>query len=812
MVQENTHDAHHMPHGRVRLAHRPSIAFVGDYVPRRCGIATFTADLCESVAGHIGENEDAFVVAMNDVSEGYPYPPRVRFEVRQAVQADYRLAAEFLNIHQVSTVCVQHEYGIYGGIEGSHLLSMLKLLRRPIVTTLHTVLKNPSDRQRMVMEEIGRLSDRLVVMSETARGLLADKYSVPAEKVAMIPHGIPDVPFIDPSYYKDQFGVEGRKVLLTFGLLSPGKGIEYAIDALPRIVKKHPEVVYVVLGATHPQIRRESGEAYRNSLQRRVGELGLNDHVIFQNRFVEIKELCEYLGAADVYLTPYLNAEQITSGTLAYALGAGKAVVSTPYWYAEEMLANDRGVLVDFQDPDSIADAVIDLLDNETRRHAIRKTAYNFCRSMVWPEVGRQYLKLFEQARDAWVGRLQTPIAVGRRRREAPDADADIELPEADLRHFYNIIDDTGMLQHSLYATPDRSHGYCTDDNARALVVAAMYWDQAHDERIIRPMQTFLSFLAYALNEDTGRFRNFMGYDRRWSEQVGSEDSHARALWGLGQAVALCPYESMIALATNLFKVGLPATEQFVSPRAWAFTIVGIHSYLRRFSGDSDARRCRALLAEKLGKHFMENMQDDWPWCEDTVTYSNAKLPHALIMAGKWMQKGEYIDIGQRALSWLLDVQTSPAGVLSLIGNDGWFTRGGEKAAFDQQPIEANALVDACVEAYRVTGDRSWIRQAYKSLNWFLGENDLRTPLYDFTTGGCRDGLHADRVNENQGAESTLAWLMSLLLMQDLQSELAIGQTPPEQAGKQRPVRRAIRSPGPVVEGKQSKPKESPNR
>ncbi len=781
------------------LQDRPAIAFLSDYVPRRCGIATFTADLCEAVATAAGRKYDVFTVATNDIPEGYPYPERVRFEVRQSVQADYRLAADYLNIQQVSAVCMQHEYGIYGGQCGSHILALLRRLRRPLVVTLHTVLKEPTRQQLVVLKQIAELCDRLVVMSEVARGMLHDIYDVPEEKVVMIPHGIPDVPFVDPTFHKDQFGVEGRKVILTFGLLSPGKGIENAIEALPGVVAKYPEVIYIVLGATHPHIKRESGEEYRNSLMRRVDELGIQDNVMWVNRFVELDELCQFLGAADLYVTPYLNEAQITSGTLAYAMGTGKAVISTPYWYAQEMLADERGRLVPFQDSDAIADQLLDLLDNETERHAIRKRAYNYCRKMIWKRVAQDYLDLFQTAREAWVERQH------QHRTGAPAAMTDAkqdELPEIELRHLRTLTDDTGVLQHCRFATPDRNHGYTTDDNARGLIVAARYWDQRRDNDVLGLMQTYLSFLSHAMDEDSGQFRAYMHYNRSWDGGHGSEDCHARALWALGVGVALCPYQSMIALATRLFLRGLEATEQFASPRAWAYAIVGIHEYLRRFGGDSEVRRHRQLLADKLMGYFADHAEADWPWCEDVVTYANAKLPHALLMSGKWLQNGEMIDMGKRALDWLLKIQTNEDGHLSIIGTNGWYPRGGERARFDQQPVEAHALVDACIEAFHVTREKHWLAGARKAFNWYLGDNDLRIPLHDFTTSGCRDSLHQDHVNENQGAESTLAWLMSLLLMHDLQMELTLGEPPADKDVEQRPAPRAIEPSGPVLGAK----------
>ncbi len=783
------------------LPENSSIAFVSDYLPRRCGIATFTHDLCEAVAGAAKGKHDVFTVAMNDVPQGYPYSNRVRFEVRQSVQADYRLAAEFMNIHQVGAVCLQHEYGIFGGVCGAHILAMLKRLRRPLITTLHTILKDPDEQQLIVMREVARLSDRLITMTNIGKEILKDVYDVPAEKVAMVHHGIPDVPFVDSTFFKDQFGVEGRTVMLTFGLLGPGKGLEYAVEAMAKVVKKYPELVYIILGATHPHVKRENGEEYRNGLTRRVNELGLADNVRFVNRFVELDELCEYLGAADLYVTPYLGEAQITSGTLAYAMGAGKAVISTPYWYAAEMLSEGRGRLVPFRDSEAIADQILDLLDNENERHAMRKRSYTFCRQMLWKQVGQDYLRVFNEATGDWLKKKHVTVAAT----PAKIASTDDELPEVDLRHLKIMTDDTGILQHCLYSTPDRNHGYCTDDNARALIAMAMHWDQTHDDTAVPMMQKYLGFLSHALDYKTGRFRNFMNYDRSWSEVIGSEDSHGRALWALGVGTALCPHEAMIVLSTRLFLSGLPATASFASPRAWAFTIIGIQAYLQRFGGDSEARRYRSMLGEKIMNHFTGNMAENWPWCENVVTYANAKLPHALMMCGKWTQRNDMIDVAKQALDWLVKIQTNDDSILSIVGTSGWYDRGGQKARFDQQPIEAHGLVEACIEAYHITREPHWIDYARRAFTWFLGDNDLRTPLYDFTTGGCRDGLHSDRINENQGAESVLAWLMSLLLMHDLQMEQTLGEFSADKAPKKRPAPKAIETHGPAVSSKVNK-------
>ncbi len=747
-----------------------NIAVVGNYPPRQCGIATFTSDLVQAISAELRE-ASCWAVAMNDVPEGYNYPSQVRFEMAQKDLSDYRLGADFLNMNQVDVVSVQHEFGIFGGQHGRHLLELMRNLRMPVVTTLHTVLARPDPGQKATIQEVARLSDRIVVMSQKAMELMQEVYGVGASKLELIHHGIPDVPFVDPNFYKDQFGLEGRQVVLTFGLLSPGKGIEHMIDALPRIVSHRPDVIYVVLGATHPHVRRLEGESYRLSLQRRARERGVENHLVFHNRFVSLEELCEFLGAADIYVTPYLNQEQIVSGTLAYALGCGKATVSTPYWYAQEMLADGRGRLVGFQEPDELAEQILDLLENEPERHATRKRAYTFCRSMVWKEVARRYLEVFSEVREERQ-RYPRTLFHARTLEGTP-----LELPEVKLDHLKLLTDDVGIIQHAKYIVPDRFHGYCTDDNSRALIAVMLAQNFLEESQPLMPLACrYLGFLHHAFNEERGRFRNFMAYDRRWLEQEGTEDSHARALWGLGVTVGNSSKESLTAMALHLFHKALPVVTGFTSPRAWAFTLVGIHAYLIRFSGDSEVRRVRAILADRLMELYKANASDEWPWIEDVVTYANGKISQALLMSGQWMQRGDMIEAGLRSLEWLLRIQTDPKGHFVPIGNRGWYARGGPRARFDQQPIEAQNMIQACIEAYNVTGEGRWVEEARKCLEWFLGRNDLNTPLFDYGTGGCCDGPTADGANLNQGAESTLAWLLSLMSMHALAGAQATGE------------------------------------
>jgi len=739
------------------------IAFLGNYLPRECGIATFTTDLCTALTAEYGEGR-LFAIPVNDPDSTYQYPQQVRLELEQEDLSSYERAADFLNFNGNDLVCLQHEYGIYGGSAGSHILTLLRKLKMPLVTTLHTVLRDPSLEQRMVLEEIAQLSDRLVVMSKLAAQLLRDVYAVPGAKIDMIPHGVPDLPFMDPNYYKDKFGTEGKSVLLTFGLLSPNKGIENVIQALPAILAKQSNVVYIVSGVTHPHIRRREGERYRDKLLALARQLGVSDHVIFNNRFVGAEELLEHVGAADIYITPYRHEAQVVSGTLAIALGAGKAIVSTPYWHAEELLAENRGVLVPFQSPDAIAEAILRLLENNAERHAMRKRAYLYSRGTTWAKTARAYMASFQRAR---FERSLQPRAAQQDNSVVKSADF---LPALNSGHLLTMTDDTGILQHAIFSVPNTREGYTTDDNARALIVSVLLDENpgyADWREYPNLSHRYLSFLWLAFNADTGRFRNYLGYDRRWLEDVGSDDSHGRALWSLGKVLGLSQNAGLRGAAGRLFEAAVPATLTFTSPRAWAYCILGMQAYLDWFPGDRAIQGARNVLANRLLDIYERSHSDTWKWFERSLSYSNARLSQALILAGWRSDNQRMIEAGMDSLKWLVAEQhRDDKEIFVPIGSNGFFIEGNEKARFDQQPVEACATVSACLEVYRLTEESQWLEEARRVFAWFLGMNDLQIPLYDALTGGCRDGLHPDRVNENQGAESTLSFLMALLEMQ----------------------------------------------
>jgi len=739
-----------------------SVALIGSYLPRQCGIATFTADLAAAIIDN-EPNIDCTIVAMNDRREGYEYPDTVKFQISQDKLNHYRLAADFLNLRNPAVICLQHEYGIFGGQRGSFIIELAQNVKSPLFTTLHTVLREPLAEERKIIIQLSELSASLVVMSEHAADFLRDIYQVPERKITVIHHGILDVPFLVPDPCKSKLGADDKIVILTFGLLSPGKGIEFMIDALPDIVSSHPEVLYYVVGATHPHCKAESGEDYRLSLHHRAKELGVGDNIVFHDRFLERDELLEIIRAADIYVTPYLNEAQIVSGTLAFAVGAGKAVVSTPYWHAQEMLADGRGRLVSFKDSRALTREINQLLDFPEECLRMRQAAYDYSRPMVMKEMGRRYLALFSQAK-----------AQHARARDLPALDTlsqqEQRLPQINLNHLRHMTDGTGMLQHAKFTVPNRAHGYCVDDNARALIVATRACDlNRNDPSLIDLSSIYLSFLDNAFDPETGRFRNFMSYERKWLDTIGSEDSHGRALWALGVMAGWGQNSGQVALATKLFHDALPALESFSDSRAIAFPILGIQAYLRRNEDDRQVSRLLKALGDRLLERFRQFATEDWQWHEDVLAYDNARLPEALMACGRVTNDDDMVKTGIDVLEWLRDIQLDPSGGwFAPVGNQGWFPKSGSKAQYDQQPLEAAAMIGASIEAYECTQREEWVQLASTCFNWYLGKNDQQIQLYDHASAGCRDGLTRDGVNENQGAESTLSYLCSLLAIYNL--------------------------------------------
>jgi glycosyltransferase involved in cell wall biosynthesis len=731
------------------------VGFIGNSLPRRCGIATFTTDLEQAIATS-GAKAETCIVAMTDHGHAYDYPAVVGLQINDSRLDEYAHAADFLNAGQFDVVSLQHEFGIFGGEAGCHILTLLQRLTVPVVTTLHTVLSDPTPVQRDVLDRIVDASSRIVVMAEKGRDLLRTVYGVRAEKIDVIPHGIPDFAFVEPDEAKAKLGFDGRAVILTFGLLSPAKGIEVMIDAMPTILESRPDAVYVVLGATHPNLVRDQGEAYRESLVARVRDLGIEDHVVFLDRFVDQTTLLDFISMCDVYVTPYLNQAQMTSGTLAYSFGMGKAVVSTPYWHARELLADGRGILVPFGDAAVTAGEIAGLLTDDARRQSMRKRAYASSRSMTWARTAEHYMAAFEFAR-----RKHRLRVIARFDQDIPLRDGPAP-PEMQIGHLLSMCDDTGLFQHAVHSVPDRSHGYCVDDNARALLVACAL-NRPGEQRLSDVLTTrFAAFVQHAWNPDTKRFRNFMGFDRRWLEDRGSEDSHGRTLWALGECARGDASPSRRRWAASLFAEALPIVDSFHSPRAWAFTLLGLDGYCAAVAGDCTAGHMRHRLADRLMAILAQAETKDWAWFEDGLAYDNARLPQALIATGMSSGSRARVDAGLRTLRWLMTLQTTPTGLFRPVGSDSFGDKRKPPQAFDQQPLEASATISACLAAWLADGDPKWRDDAARAFAWFLGSNDLSLPLVDLETGSCRDGLHPDRPNENRGGESVVSYLLGL--------------------------------------------------
>ena len=728
------------------------IAFISSYLPRKCGIATFCNDLIHHVTACAGTAFDPLVVAMVS-SHGHQYNSPVKFEIRKNVKNDYLCATDYLNFSHVDVVSVQHEFGLFGGDAGAYLNFLLKRVDAPVVTTLHTILNDPSPEYRQATVDVCNLSSQIIVMNTRGISMLQKIYGIEPAKIRLVPHGIPDLPFVDSSYYKHKFGIEGRKTILTFGLLSRNKGIEHMLKALPAIVETDPTILYIILGATHPDVLRHDGEEYRFELQRIVDELGIHDNVMFYNQFVSDERLHHFLCAADLYATPYQNPEQLTSGTLAFAVGTGKAVISTPYWAAQELLDADRGKLVPFNNPKAMSDAIISLLKDESALNLYRRNAYDYGRMRTSSKIGQQYWDLYSEISHPLISPAKTPT-------RPTEGISLSEIPEPALQHLRHMTDDTGLIQHAKFILPDRNHGYCTDDNTRAVLAMLKYYRQYSDPEALRLLNIYLSFVCHAQRED-GTFHNFMTYDRQWVEAEPKHDALGRALWAFGSVIEQPPYKEVTPIIKDFFDRSLPHVSQ-QSPRGMAYAIFGMRSYLRHFPGASDVKRHMLHAAETLVNLYHHYADTEWNWFEDILTYDNAVLPHALFEAYLTTANETFLDIATKTCDYLLE-KTFTGEHFSFVGCNGWYPRGGAKAQFDQQPLEAVSTAMMLRGAYEATDNPNYLKLQKKAFDWFLGENDLSIPLYDFRTKGCSDGLEKNGVNLNQGAESMLSFMLTLL-------------------------------------------------
>jgi len=726
------------------------VAFISTYPPRKCGIGTFTNDLIKSVSAYAGEEFKPIVVAMSN--DSYEYSEPVEFEIRPSVKNDYLCAAEYLNFSGVDLVCIQHEFGLFGGPAGAYLNLFMHNVKAPIVTVLHTILNEPNPDYYKSMMDVCSASSKLIVMNERGIDMLQEIYRVPQEKITLIPHGLPDLSFVDSSYYKHKFKLDGRRTFMTFGLMGRGKGIEVMIKAMAEIVKTDPTAVYIILGVTHPELIKFEGEAYRLSLQRMVDELGIKENVIFYNRFVTDEELQDFLCATDIYVTTYPQKEQLTSGTLAFAVGAGKMVVSTPYWAAEELLDDGRGRLVKFGDSDDLAKAVNEIISDDEMFHSMRRKAYDYGRTRTWPSLGKTYWEQFDKTKLA----KQKPVSS----LIQSSASSILELPEPPLGHLIKMTDDTGLIQHAKFTIPDREHGYCTDDNARAMLVMAKYYKQYADKQSLRLFEIYLSFTCHAQRED-GTMHNFMDYNRNWQHPEPDHDATSRGLWAFGAVMAAAPAPMYLSIIKERFDRAAKHIPEF-SPRGMAYSIFGLSDYLQQFPGASETKRLLALAADSLLDLYHKNSSADWQWFEDILAYDNAIMPAALFVASLALGDEKYLVVAEKTCQFLLK-NTYTGKYFSFIGSNGWYKKGKTKASFDQQPMEVASTVLMLTAGYEVTMNIDYLDLQRKAFNWFLGKNDLYIPIYDFQTKGCCDGLEPGGVNINQGAESILSFLLSLL-------------------------------------------------
>jgi glycosyltransferase involved in cell wall biosynthesis len=718
------------------------LALIGNFLPRKCGLATYTTDTFTALKGRFpGLKIDVY--AMDDHPGRYDYPPEVTASIPQQDRLAYIETARAIEGSGAQAIWLQHEYGIFGGAAGEHILALLDRVSIPVIVTLHTILEKPSADERRVMEGLLRRASKVVVMAERGREILERVYSANPRSIVMIPHGVPDRDFVDPDTLKPRFGWEGRKTVLTFGLLAPSKGIETMIDALPAIVAEHPDVLYAVLGATHPNLVAHEGEAYRDRLKALAAEHGVGDHVAFIDSFLEHDELIDYLQAADIYATPYVNPAQITSGTLSYAVGVGKAVVSTPYVHATEILADGHGVLVDFGDSAAFAREINALLGSDRNRTRLSERAYARGRTMIWP-------RLAELA----MGEIVEMVNARPRRLSKTKPSFTALTP--DFTAVERMSDSTGMLQHSIYSVPDRRHGYCIDDNARALMLVCQMAD-LNEETRDKWMTIYASFIQYAWNPEARRFRNFMNFDRTWCEETGSEDSNGRTLWALGITARDANLAKHRDWAISMFDMTASLALELGSPRAQAFAMLGAAAIVEAYPGHNLARAILTRFSGELLAMLEAARRPEWEWFEIVLAYDNARLPEALIRAGVVLKRDDLTSCGIDTLDWIVGRQTSPEGRFRAVGTESFGRVYAEPLPFDQQPLEAQATIDACATAFDATGDQRWIEEATRAYRWYLGQNDLDLPLATAQDGGCFDGLMPTGLNRNQGAESILA-------------------------------------------------------
>lgn len=739
-----------------------NIAYISTYLPRECGIATFTRSVYTSmITPNNKQNRKGFIVAMNDSDRQYDYPDDVEFVIRDNKYQDYMDAANYINEH-ADACSVQHEFNIFGGDEGVYLLSLMNKLTVPAITTFHTILKEPSVSQRYIMQEISRMSQKVIAMSTLGVEILTNVYSIPRSKISLIEHGVPEIK-LNREESREKLNLTDHRTMITFGLINRNKGIETVLKAMPLIVKKHPDVKYLILGKTHPVIKRLSGEKYRNYLIGLVKKLDLSEHVHFEDRFISEDDLRLYLSACDICITPYLNEAQITSGPLSYSIGAGAGTISTPFWHAQELLKDDKGKLFGFKDSGQLSDILMDLFDRPEQLAGLRARAAAYGKKLIWPIIGNEYNELFDHAVQ------KSSLSIAPRQTTSP-----FTAPSVSFRHIKRLTDSTGIVQHAIFSFPNYKNGYCLDDNSRALLAASMACKHKKTKKTTRLVDTYLSFVQYMQNSD-GTFQNHLSYDRTRQNESVSEDCFGRTIWALGYLIKNCSIHEYLQASRRMLLLSSSNFENITSLRGIANTMIGISYYLQAHRTDQVMGEKINMLAEKMIRSYYNSKTEQWNWFEESLRYDNAILPLSLLHASEFTQSDETKKVAFESMKFL-STELFTKGHLSIVGNENWFEKGSPRSTFDQQPVDAMSMVLLYRKAYDMTQNIRFFNLMKKSMSWFLGENDLRASLYDPDTKGCCDGLQINGPNRNQGAESSLAFVISNMAVKEVENKINLNQ------------------------------------
>ncbi|MFZ5955709.1 MAG: glycosyltransferase [Nanoarchaeota archaeon] len=722
--------------------------FLSSYPPRECGIATFTKDLAFAMDRRFNPKLKSKVIALNENIGLYNYSKKVIMQIDCKNIAEYINVAKEINENdEIKLICIQHEFGLFGGEEGSYLIPFLETVQKPVVVTFHSVVPGPDNIRRNVVRFIASKSAAIIVMAKKAIEILKNDYGIEEEKIHLVYHGIPNIQLRNTEEYKEKLRLQGKTVLATFGLLSRGKGVEYVIQSLPRLVDKYPNLLYIIIGETHPVVRREDGEKYRNKLISEVERLGLQNHVKFYNKFLTLNELIDYLSATDIYICTNLDEHQIVSGTLSYACGCGKAIISTPIVYAREILAENRGVLVNFEDPDSFTSAIDKILSKPEFKEALEKNVYSFSRSMIWSNVAARYLSIFNK-----VANLREEVVE--------------KYPPIKLNHLQNLTDNFGCIQFSKLTIPDEDSGYTLDDNARALIAAVLHNELFDSEISLGLISTYMNFFE-RMQTESGFFQNFI--DPKKKLLSSSEDAFGRAVWSLGYVVNKSKNKELKQKAEKMLLKAQNSFKNLGSLRAKAFCILGLYYYYQQTKNEEYLKEM-IKLAQHLIEAYEHESFEAWQWFEPQLTYSNSRLPEALFLLYDVTKNAKYLEIAEKTLSFLSDLVFFN-DYLVPIGQNGWYNRNGKRAFFDQQPVDACSMVHTYITAFKITSNPEYYKKAVLAFNWFLGRNHLNQMIYDENTGGCYDGLCRESVNLNQGAESTISYLLARLFLEEIKIE-----------------------------------------